>query len=79
MIKKYKLFTTPFCPNCPLVKEHMATLDLEGDTIDASQEEGIEEAQKLGVSSVPTVIFFDEKGEKVGEAHSMAEINEILK
>ena len=78
MIKSYKLFTTPTCPNCPPVKERMKTVELEGKEIDAATDEGREEAIKHGVMAVPTVLFFDEKGNVVKKANSVDEVKQIL-
>ena len=79
VIKKYKLFTTPTCPSCPPVKEFMKGVEMKGEMVDASTPEGLEDARKYGVSAVPTVLFFDEKGEVVKEAGSVDEIKEVLK
>jgi len=73
----YKLFFTPMCPNCPKVKEFMKTVDLEGDEIDASTPDGLEEAQKFDVNSVPTVIFL-ENNEIKNVAHSIEEIKRVV-
>ena len=54
----YKLFTTPTCPNCPSVKAYLKDVQLPGEFVDASSREGFEQAKKLNVSSVPTVVFF---------------------
>ena len=74
---KYKLFFTPMCPNCPSVKEFMKTVDMEGEEIDAALPEGLEEAKKFNVISVPTVIFLeDDKIKSV--AHSIDEIKRVI-
>ena len=79
MIKSYKLFTTPTCPSCPPVKEFMGGVEMEGEKIDAGTPEGLKEAQRYGIRAVPTVLFFDEKGEVFKEASSVDEIKEVLK
>ncbi len=74
---KYKLFFTPMCPNCPSVKEFMKTVDMEGEEIDATLPEGLEQAQKFNVISVPTVIFLeDDKVKSV--AHSVDEVKRVI-
>ena len=40
MIKSLKLFFTPMCPNCPAVKDFMKDVKLDGEIIDAADEEG---------------------------------------
>ena len=73
---KYKLFFTPMCPNCPSVKSFMETVKVEGEFIDASTPEGLEEAQKFDIASVPTVVFLE--GDKVKSiAHSIEEIKRV--
>ncbi|MDP7141379.1 MAG: thioredoxin family protein [Candidatus Woesearchaeota archaeon] len=78
MIKNYKLFFTPMCPNCPSVKEFMKTVDIEGKEIDATSEEGMAEARNYDIMSVPTILFFDEKEELAGRATSIDEIKRLI-
>lgn len=78
MIHDYMLFTTPTCPNCPRVKEHMKTVSMKGTFIDASTDEGRHQAIKYGVSAVPTVLFLDAAGEVLKTAHSVREITSIM-
>jgi len=74
---KYKLFTTLTCPGCFSVKEFMDAVDIEGEKIDASTDEGLDKARELEVNAVPTVIFFD--GDKeLARAYSVEEIKKIL-
>ena len=74
---RYKLFFTPMCPNCPIVKEFMKNVDMEGEEIDASQPEGLEQSQKFNITSVPTVLFFEGEEFK-SEAHSVDEIKRVI-
>jgi ribonucleoside-triphosphate reductase len=78
MIKKYKLFTTPMCPNCPEIKEFMKTVSLEGEQIDATTPEGLKEASAFNVTSVPTVIFLDENDKVVNSAHTIDDIKKVI-
>ena len=73
---KYLLFTTPTCPNCPSVKEHMKTIKIKGEFVDASTDDGLKQATTFGVSSVPTVLFFNDDDEKkvIAEAHNISDI-----
>ncbi|MBI5393141.1 thioredoxin family protein [Candidatus Woesearchaeota archaeon] len=73
----YKLFTTPTCVYCPKVKEFMKTVTLIGESIDASTPEGFELAKKFEVSSVPTVLFFEDD-KLVGTTHKVDEIKKFL-
>lgn len=79
MIKSYKIFFTPTCPKCPMVKKYMKEdSGLNGVEVDASTEDGLEEAIKFGVNAVPTAIFFNADGEERGRANSIEEIKRIL-
>lgn len=78
MIKRYRLFTTNMCPKCPSVKAFMKTVRLIGDEIDASTDDGLRKASEAGVSSVPTVILFDEAGKEVKRAYSADEVKRAL-
>ena len=73
---RYKLFTTPMCPNCPVVKEFMKTVDMEGELLDASTSEGLQQAQKYNIAAVPTVLFF-EGDELKSTCHSIDEIKRV--
>ncbi len=78
MITRYKLFTTPTCPGCPAIKEHMKSMTLEGEIFDASTPEGSEEAAKHEIRSVPTVLFFDESNNVVETAQSVKQVQRVL-
>ncbi|MBN2454864.1 thioredoxin [Candidatus Woesearchaeota archaeon] len=78
MIKSYKMFTTPTCHACPMVKEFMEGVEIEGEHINAASPEGAKEAQKYGITAVPTVVFFDEKEELFVIARSINEIKRAL-
>jgi len=78
MEKKYKLFTTPTCPNCPAVKEFLREVEMEGEEINAANPDGAQEAAKFGIMSVPTVIFFNNSNEVVATARNLPEIKRIV-
>ena len=75
----YELFTRKTCPNCPPVKDYMASVDMHGVNIDVDSEEGLARASELGVFAAPTVIFYDENGVETARAHSVKELKTILK
>ena len=79
MIKSYKLFFTLHCPKCPAVKAYLEKLDLKGEFIDAGTEEGLDEARKLNVADVPTVVFFDENNEEAAREHDVMDVKRVLK
>ena len=60
------------------VKEFMKGVELDGDVIDATTNEGIEEARKFQVMSVPTILFFDENDKRVSKATSIEEVKRII-
>jgi ribonucleoside-triphosphate reductase len=74
---RYKLFFTPMCPNCPKVKEFMQGVGMKGEFIDASTDEGLAQAEKFEISSVPTVVFLDDDNVK-SVAHSVEEIKRVI-
>jgi len=78
MIKSYLLFTTPMCPNCPEVKVFMEDVDLAGELVDASKDEGLKKASEHNVMSVPTAIFFDEDRKETARASTVDEIKQLL-
>ncbi|MFC1753423.1 glutaredoxin family protein [Thermoproteota archaeon] len=78
MIKKYKVFTTEICPKCPAVKDFMKTLELEGEEVNASEDEGLKQASELGITTVPTVVFYDEEEKEVERSGSVEEVKKAL-
>ena len=75
---KYKLFFTPMCPKCPAIKEFMKSVDIKGEFVDAASAEGLEQAKKYEVVSVPTILFFNEKNELISTAHDLEEVKRIV-
>jgi len=74
---KYKFFMTPMCPDCGEIKEYLETLDLKGEIIDATTDEGLEESQKLGVMGVPMMVFF-EKDKETSRAEDIDDIKNVI-
>ncbi|MBD3248636.1 hypothetical protein GF336_01150 [Candidatus Woesearchaeota archaeon] len=75
---KYKLFFTPMCPKCPKIKEFLNGVEkVEGEFIDATTKEGLEQARELKVSNVPTAVFFEE-GKEISRAHDIEEVKRIV-
>jgi len=79
MIRRYELFTTDMCPKCPAVKEFMKAVGMPGEHINASTDDGLKKASEASVSSVPTVILFDEKDREAKRAYSVDEVKRALK
>ena len=78
MIKRYLLFSQITCTKCPAVKEFLKTIDIPGDEIDATNDDGFEEARKYLVMSTPTLIFYDESEKEIGRALSLEELKAFL-
>ncbi|MEM4268309.1 MAG: glutaredoxin domain-containing protein [Candidatus Woesearchaeota archaeon] len=78
MIKRYLFFMTPMCPNCADVHEYLSTVHIPGDEIDATEDAGMEVAQKYGVMSVPWVIFLDEEMNVVAHAQCVNDVKKII-
>ena len=77
MINTYKLFYTEQCFNCPIVKEYLLGIELKGEYINASKEEGLKTAREMDVIKVPTVVFLE--GEKeVIRAYSVDDCKSVL-
>ena len=74
---KYKLFSTPACPNCHAIREFFKTAKIEGEDINAASKEGLEQARKYEVSAVPTVLFLED-GEVKSKATSLEEVKRVL-
>ena len=76
-ISHYKVFTSQFCRNCPPVKDYVKKLSFEGEEIDVSTDLGISMSKKYNIMSTPTVLFFDDQGNIIFEAHTVSELKEI--
>ena len=79
MIKGYLFFSQVSCTKCPGVREFLKTANLEGKEIDATGDEGFEEARKYRVMATPTIILLDENGKEAGRAVGLEELKEFLK
>ena len=75
---RYELFARATCPNCPPVKEWIASSGLQGRAIDVDSEAGLSEAAQKGVFAAPTVIFYKADGSETARAHNVAELEEIF-
>lgn len=78
MIADYKFFMTPMCPNCGEIGQFLDTIKLQGEKIDATTDEGLEEARKYKVMGVPMMVFFDKDGKEVTRADNIDDIKKVL-
>jgi len=75
-IQAYKFFYSDTCPNCPPVKDYITKLEVAGEIYNASTREGLQEAQKYNIFSVPTVLLMDNQNNILSEVHSRAELEQ---
>ena len=66
------------CPKCPAIKDFMKGTGIEGEFVDATKPEGLDQARKYQVSSVPTVLFLDEDENVVSTAHNLEEAKRVV-
>jgi hypothetical protein len=78
MIRRYLFFMTPMCPNCAEIHDYMASVKVPGDEIDATDDVGMEMAQKFEVMSVPTLVFLGEDGRERARATNITEVERIV-
>lgn len=77
-VDRIEVFTRKACPNCPPVKECVASLSLAKTEIDVDTEAGFARAAELGVFSTPTVVLFDAAGAEVSRAFTARELKAAL-
>lgn len=74
----YLLFTRRNCPNCPPVREWLASARLEGHAVDVDFEDGLELARQYEVLATPTVVLLDAAGEELGRCYTRAQLMATL-
>ncbi|MCQ2981446.1 MAG: hypothetical protein MJ178_01695 [Treponemataceae bacterium] len=77
-IVSYELFARKTCPNCPPVKEYMASAPAAGTIVDVDTEAGLARAAELGVFAAPTVIMYNALGAEVARAHNVQELEAVF-
>ena len=78
MIASYKFFMTPMCPDCGEIKDYLETIELKGEIIDASTDEGLKLAEAFGVMGVPNMIFLDKNGKEQSRADDLDDIRKVM-
>jgi len=51
-----KLFTSEHCPPCRVMKELLKQKGIAFEEVSIDTEDGLEEAEKLGIQAVPTLV-----------------------
>ena len=76
---KAVFFSTPACYKCKQLKAYIEgrQLDLDVEHIDASTPDGLEKAKQNNISSVPTVMLFNQE-EHIGTVTDADELEEYL-
>lgn len=72
-----EMYTRKTCPNCPPISAYCSNLDMPVHAIDVDSAEGFARAKENDVRSAPTVLLFDNAGNEIARAHSVAEL-EVL-
>lgn len=67
----YLYFFRKTCPNCPPVARWLEESGMEGRGIDVDRESGMHEALRYDVSSAPTVVFLNARGEETGRGNTI--------
>jgi len=77
-LSSYVLFTRQTCPNCPAVKEFLASSGLPGTLVDVDTEAGLDAARRYEVLSTPTAILLGGDGEERCRAYSKPQLMALL-
>ncbi len=71
---RYELFTRPGCPNCPVMKQAVADVPVDGREVDVDTEEGLARAAELQIYATPTVVFFNDEDRPIERCTDPAEL-----
>lgn len=81
---KIELYTAAWCPPCKVIKKSGMLdkfkekhPDIEVESIDVDSEDGSLRAQKLGIKSIPTFVFY--KGGSVTKASGLITLEALEK
>jgi ribonucleoside-triphosphate reductase len=73
-ITSYEFYSRKTCPNCPAVRDYLASCSIKGKTIDVDTDEGFAAAQNKGVCAAPTVILYGADGREAARACSKRDL-----
>lgn len=71
-------FTKKTCPNCPAVKDFIASTGMDGIFCSVDDKEGLDKARGSNIFAVPTVIFYNADGKELSRAYNIKDIKEKL-
>ncbi len=74
----FKLFYSETCSKCPPIKDYMADIDFRVESFDIGLPEGLEEAQKYNISSLPSVVMLDEDENVLEMSHTLEGIKRCI-
>ena len=73
----FTMFYSPKCGKCPPLKEYLQASNLHGVFTNVVTDEGLKEAEKLSVQSLPTVVLF-KGGEILKCVHTVEELENTI-
>lgn len=77
-VVSYLCFTKKTCPNCPAVKDFLASIEIDGEVLSVDDQGGLEKARSYNIFAVPTAIFFNADGKELFRAYNIKDIKEKL-
>jgi ribonucleoside-triphosphate reductase len=77
-VSRYEFYSRTTCPNCPSVRDYLASCALSGAVIDVDTPDGIQKASNNGVYAAPTVIMYNDAGEEIIRVHNRKELASVI-
>jgi ribonucleoside-triphosphate reductase len=77
-IAHYEFYSRKTCPNCPAVRDYLASCPLKGTTIDVDTSDGFAKAADNGVYAAPTVIMYNAAGDEIIRVHNKTELASVV-
>ena len=77
-VSRYEFYSRKTCPNCPSVRDYLASSSLNGAVIDVDTPDGIQKATDNGVYAAPTVIMYNDAGEEIIRVHNRKELASVI-
>ncbi|MBI4976560.1 MAG: ribonucleoside triphosphate reductase [Spirochaetes bacterium] len=78
-VSRYTFLYSKHCPKCPSVKEYVNSLPVQGEMLNALEDDRarslLEEHQ---IRSVPTVFLYDDDSKIISIAHSVEDIRKVM-